>query len=111
MSNQLSIQASPPRLGSGEVAAPSRSSAAQSPVQTPAAKPIQLFANPIYKFDPTVGLVVMQFLDSTGDVTNTIPSARQLGAYRTHQATPPGEQTPRPPQTTVQAVDAKTTAG
>jgi hypothetical protein len=104
MSNQLSLQAVPAIPGSGENIAPSRNAA---PAQTPAAKPVPLFVNPSFRFDPTVGLEVMEFHDDTGRMTNSIPSQRQLAAYRDHQATPPGEPAPKPPQTG----DGTTSAG
>jgi hypothetical protein len=104
MSNELSIQAGLPVSGSGISAAPTRSSA---PTTASTAKPVALFVNPSFRFDPTVGIEVIQFHDATGTVSNTIPSARQLQAYRTHQQTPPGEQTPTIPK----AVDGKTAAG
>jgi hypothetical protein len=114
MSNQLSIQPSLSATGPSENVALSRgstSASAPSPapvVATP--KPVQLFVNPSYQFDPTVGIEVIQFHDSTGVVTSSIPSARQLAAYHSHQATPPGEQSSEPPQTPP-PVDAKAAAG
>jgi hypothetical protein len=98
MSNQLSIQAGLAVSGSGENTARSRSTEA---TPTPATKPVPLFVNPSFQFDPTVGIVVIEFHDAKGAVSNSIPSQRQLAAYRNHQATPPGEQTsaaPKPPQ-------------
>jgi len=111
MSNQLSIQSALPALGSGESPAPIRGSmAVQVPAQSAAPKPVQLFVNPSHQFDPTVGIEVLQFHDSTGVVSSTIPSQRQLAAYRTHQATPPGEPSLEPPQTTL-TENAKAAAG
>src|SRR5271163_4683313 len=101
MSNALLIQAGLPIAGSG---APSTGSAPNETPATPVVKPVQLFVNPSYQFDPTVGLVVLEFHDNTGAVSNSIPSQRQLEAYRTGQETPPtGQPTPTP-----QAVDGKT---
>ena len=71
-----------------------------TPAQTPAAaeaKPVQLFANPSFRFDPSVGLVVIEFHDDAGNVENSIPSQRQLAAYRTHQQTLPGQRAPGAP--------------
>jgi len=104
MSNQLSIQTGLSVHGSGDSNTPARASKPQPPPnQAPAPKPVALFVNPSYRFDPTVGLVVIEFHDNTGTVNNTIPSQRQLAAYRTNQQTPPGE--PPPP------VDGKTSPG
>ncbi len=94
MSSPLSIQADPSLHGAaGDTAAP-RSA---TPAQAPAAKRVPLFVNPSYHFDPTVGIEVIEFHSNAGTVTNTIPSQKQLAAYRSHQATPPGERTPGPP--------------
>ncbi len=105
LSNQLSIQAAPSYDGPGDSTA---SPKIALPAPAPAvAKPAPLFANPSYQLDPTVGLMVVEFHDKTGAVSNSIPSVRQLQAYRLHQATPPGEQS----SMTVSLTDAKTSAG
>src|ERR1700677_4048024 len=111
MSNQLSIQSALPVLGSGESPAQTRGSTqVQAPAQSAAPKPVQFFVNPSHQFDPTVGIEVLQFHDSTGVVSSTIPSQRQLAAYRSHQAALPGEQLPEPPQITL-TENAKAAAG
>ncbi|HTZ70724.1 MAG TPA: hypothetical protein VMB71_08765 [Acetobacteraceae bacterium] len=46
--------------------------------------------NPGLHLDPALNLVVLQFFDSEGNVTQSIPSQRQLQAYRQGDATPPG---------------------
>jgi hypothetical protein len=98
MSNQMAIPAGLPALSPGQ---PARN-AELGQVQAP--KPVPLFVNPSFQFDPSVGLVVIQFHDDKGTVNDSIPSPRQLAAYRDHQATPPGEHAP-------QATHAKTSAG
>jgi hypothetical protein len=115
MSNQLSIQSALPVLGSGESQTQTRGSmqvqgSVQAPVLPPVPKPVPLFVNPSRQFDPTVGIEVIQFHDSAGAVSSTIPSQRQLAAYRSHQATLPGEPSPEPPRTT-QTENAKAAAG
>ena len=113
MSNQLSIQSALPVLGSCESHCQTRGStqgSVQAPTQTPAPKPVPLFVNPSRQFDPTVGIEVIQFHDSSGAVSSTIPSQRQLAAYRSHQAALPGEPSPEPPMTT-QSKNAKAAAG
>jgi hypothetical protein len=115
MSNQLSIQSALSALGSADTPPQTRVSTpapAPTPVttDTPAPKPVQLFVNPSYRFDPTVGIEVIQFHDNSGDVSSTIPSQRQLAAYRSHQATPPGEPSPEPPQF-ITTENAKAAAG
>jgi hypothetical protein len=86
----LSIPPGLPLRGSGDGTAPTRNTAsAPAPVPVPAAKPVPLFVNPSFKFDSTVGLVVIDFHDDTGRVTNSIPSQQQLDAYRSHRDTVP----------------------
>jgi hypothetical protein len=76
--------------------------------------------NPSFQFDPTVGLVVIEFHNNAGALTNSIPTQKQLAAYRDNQATLPGEQTPptltptslTPPSLGLpQPANAKTSAG
>jgi hypothetical protein len=91
MSNMLSIQPGLPLSGSGDSTAPTRNAAATS---VPAAKPVPLFVNPSFQYDSTVGLVVIDFHNTTGRVTNSIPSQHQLDAYRSHRESPPGQGPP-----------------
>jgi hypothetical protein len=91
MSNPLSIQGALP-FGGSHTASPS-SPITPTPVASPS-KPVPLFVNPSYQFDPTVGLVVLEFHNDTGAISNSIPTQRQLEMYRTHQAIPPNEQPP-----------------
>jgi hypothetical protein len=110
MSNQLSVQAGRSLLGSGISTAPARPAASVQQQATPA-KPVPLFVNPSFRFDVGVSLVVIEFHDNSGAVSNSIPSQKQLSAYRKHQATPPGaQQAPQAPKTP-QPADGKTSAG
>jgi hypothetical protein len=115
MSNLLSIQPGLPPRGSGDSAAPTRNLA---PAPAPVPKPVPLFVNPSFQYDSTVGLVVIDFHDNTGRVTNSIPSQQQLDAYRSHRAflpregPPPTAQSPSSPITqSPPATDGKTAAG
>jgi hypothetical protein len=105
MSSPLSISAALPVSGPVDGLTPSR-----APVPAQAAKPVPLFVNPSFQFDPTVGIVVINFHDDKGTLTNSIPTQRQLEAYRAHRAALPGEQTPPVPTTSLPA-DGKTSAG
>lgn len=107
MSNELSIQAALPIRGSGDSTVPYRNVAQ---AQTPAAKPVPLFVNPSFQFDPTVGIVVIDFHDNSGAVTNSIPSQRQLEAYRSHRQALPGEEPP-PASKPQPTANDKTAAG
>jgi hypothetical protein len=119
MSNQLTIQAGLPIHGPADSPVPPRQTTpASAPVHSPTAahtvapaaqtasvvKPVALFANPSYRFDPTTGFVVIEFHDGKGAISNSIPTQRQLQAYRTHQEVPPGEPTSTP-------ANGKTAAG
>jgi len=41
-----------------------------------------VFPNPSLRIDGTLGLVVMEWRDVSGEITSTIPSPRVLAAYR-----------------------------
>jgi hypothetical protein len=111
MSNMLSIQPGLPLRGSGDSTAPPRNTAPPpGPPPAPAAKPVPLFVNPSFQFDSSVGLVVVDFHDDTGRVTNSIPSQQQLDAYRSHRATLP-RQGPPPVTESSSTGDGKIAAG
>ena len=99
MSSALTIQPRVPVHGSSETvgavkaAAPARAEIALGPT----AKPAKLFVNPDFHFDPTAGLVVIEFRNDSGNVTDTIPTQRQLEAYRTHQGPPRASDGKTPP--------------
>jgi hypothetical protein len=46
--------------------------------------------NPSFHVDLALNLVVLQFVDDKGNVTNSIPSEKQLKAYRDQAVTPGG---------------------
>ncbi len=61
--------------------------ATATPVQTPVATTppnasTLASANPGMHLDPALNLVVLQFFDSKGNVTQSIPSQKQLKAYQ-----------------------------
>ena len=43
------------------------------------------FPNPSLRLDHGLGMVVIEFRDPGGQVTRSIPSQRQIDAYRSHQ--------------------------
>ena len=47
--------------------------------------PSPQFPNPSLRLDSSLGMVVIEFRDPGGDVTRSIPSQRQIDAYRSHQ--------------------------
>ncbi len=50
--------------------------------------------NPTLQLNAALGLVVIEFLSKTGAITTSIPTQRELAAYRDGTAEPPG--TPPP---------------
>lgn len=51
------------------------------------------FPNPSLRLDPRLGMVVLEFRDNGGEITDSIPSQRILDAYRTHTEPVPGGKT------------------
>lgn len=88
MASDLSIQPRPPFHGASESPVPVRAAVPPTAGVAANGKPAELFANPGFRFDPAAGLVVIEFLDNAGKVTDSIPSQRQLDAYRSHLGTP-----------------------
>ena len=54
--------------------------AAASDAAVPTAAPVT--PNPRLRLDAPLGMVVIEFRDAGGDVANTIPTPRQIAAYR-----------------------------
>ncbi len=84
MPNDLTIQAAAPaNIGSGG-AVPARPAATAAPVgqATPLPSPSP---NPSLELNAALGLVVIEFRNSAGTVTSSIPTAQQLEAYRLWQ--------------------------
>jgi hypothetical protein len=73
----LSIRtfAEPPRAGARPAPQPRDDSAL-------AAQLAPVTPNPRLRLDGSLGMVVIEFRDAAGDVANTIPSPRQIAAYR-----------------------------
>jgi hypothetical protein len=84
MSNDLSIQAvAQPNPGSGATA-PSKSAVAAAPVEqtTPTATDAP---NPTLALNAALGLVVIEFRNSSGAVVSSIPTTQQIHAYQAWQ--------------------------
>ena len=60
-----------------------------APEARPEHAPAQPFINPDLRLDPALGLVVIEFHDQAGKLTSSIPSQRQMDAYRMHEEKPP----------------------
>ena len=84
MPNDLSIQAvAQPNPGSS-TAAPSKPAVVAAPVEqtTPTAADVP---NPTLALNAALGLVVIEFRNSTGAVVSSIPTAQQIHAYQAWQ--------------------------
>jgi hypothetical protein len=89
MPNDLTISA----VGT-PVASPDRVQSYQ-PAPTAAAAPkasASPLPNPTLRFDAVLGMLVIEFRNDAGDVASSIPTQRQLDAYRLRfdTASPPG---------------------
>jgi hypothetical protein len=65
----------------GSVATQVQSAAATGTSSSSSSKVVST-ANPSYVLDLGLGLVVLQYHDNSGDVISSIPTERQLQAYR-----------------------------
>jgi hypothetical protein len=82
MPSDVSVRAVGPVLGSSENPAEPKPEKFTPQAHAPPTPPASLVANPSFRFDAVSGLVVIEFHDSAGDVTTSIPTLRQLEAYR-----------------------------
>jgi hypothetical protein len=82
MPSDVSVKAVGPVLGASENPAEPKPENFTPPAQAPPSSPAALVANPSLRFDAVSGLVVIEFHDASGDVTTSIPTLRQLEAYR-----------------------------
>jgi hypothetical protein len=72
----------PPIASRGTDSTPVRS-AAPTPVVDPEPSPVpSARPNPSLTIDPSLGIVVMEFRDHAGTVAATLPTRRELDAYR-----------------------------
>lgn len=70
------VQATEPPRPQQRAAGPERDAGAAPPPAAPATP------NPRLRLDGSLGMVVIEFRDAVGDVANTIPTPRQIAAYR-----------------------------
>ncbi len=108
----------PPALLAGDAAASPAAAAlgaAPSPARAPpAAVPGAaegVGPNPALRFDPMIGLLVLEFRDQRGE-SRTIPTERELQAYRTAARPLPGDarEAPAAPETGQEAAAEATPA-
>ena len=82
MPSDLSVKAVGPVVGSSENPAQPRPETFTPPAQAPPTPAPIVIANPTLRFDVATGLVVIEYRDQSGNVTTSIPTLRQLEAYR-----------------------------
>lgn len=87
MPNDLSVKAIVASTGASENPADPQAESFSLPTHTPPAHAppahaVSLMPNPQLRLDPALGLVVIEFRDESGAITTSIPSQRQLDAYR-----------------------------
>ncbi len=70
------VSTSDPPRAPMRAAGPERDAGAAPPPAAPATP------NPRLRLDGSLGMVVIEFRDAVGDVANTIPTPRQIAAYR-----------------------------
>jgi hypothetical protein len=88
MPNELTIQAIAAVPNAGDSHAEAK--AEPFPPSQGGAAMAQPYINPNLHLDAALGLVVIEFRDESGRLTSTIPSQRQIEAYRAHAQAPPG---------------------
>ncbi|GEM_PF-3053291 len=97
MSNDLAIHPIPSVPAAPEAHAEPRQETF-APPQAASGSTAQPYVNPSLRLDAALGLVVIEFHDEFGKLTSSIPSQRQIDAYRRHEDGRPGQ-----PRTEAQA--------
>lgn len=82
MPNELNVKAITGVTGGAENPAEPQPEAPGPATHAPQAQSASPMPNPQLRLDPALGLVVIEFRDASGTVTTSIPSQRQLNAYR-----------------------------
>ncbi|MBN8903481.1 MAG: hypothetical protein BGO51_01415 [Rhodospirillales bacterium 69-11] len=98
MPNELSIQGVKPIGAAGDTTTDSKSDPRTFSPEPPPAMAPQPIVNPSLRLDAALGLVVIEFRDDGGAITSSIPSQRQLDAYRAHTQAPPAPDHSSAPQ-------------
>ncbi len=88
MPNELLIPAIQATQTTTEALKPPVKPSARAEAPAASARP---FLNPSLRLDAALGLVVIEFRDDSGALTSTIPSERQIEAYRAHQDPRPAQ--------------------
>ncbi|HVC61420.1 MAG TPA: hypothetical protein VND19_13795 [Acetobacteraceae bacterium] len=95
MPNDLNVKPVGPVLGASENPAGPKPEMFTPLAQAPPAAPTPvLVANPTLRFDVASGLVVIEFHDQAGAITTSVPTLRQLEAYRVWSPPARGQDAP-----------------
>jgi hypothetical protein len=80
-------------LGAAAAIPPARALPAEASAATPTARALAAppMPNPRLRLDPSLSLVVIEFRDAGGEVSQSIPSPKELAAYRDQPRAEPGE--------------------
>jgi hypothetical protein len=92
MPNDLTIHPIPSVLAASEAHGEPRHENIAPPAAAASGSTAQPYVNPSLRLDAALGLVVIEFHDEAGKLTSSIPSQRQIDAYRRHEDTRPGQQ-------------------
>lgn len=82
MPNELAIKSVAAVTGASENPAEPQAEAFIPPAHAPPPPSASPMPNPQLRLDAALGLVVIEFRDEAGTITTSIPSQRQLNAYR-----------------------------
>ena len=100
MPNELTIQPVQTAQAASETTAEPKAAPFPTPHISHPAPTSQPYTNPSLHLDASLGLVVIEFRDEAGAITSSIPSQRQIEAYRMHQEALPGSQDATSPGST-----------
>jgi hypothetical protein len=85
MSSDFTVQPIAAALPANNAVGEARTASIQPPPRTGTALPASVpmpIPNPTLRFDPLLGLVVIEFYSTAGAVTTSVPSQRQLEEYQ-----------------------------
>ena len=94
MPNDLTIHPVPSVMAASEAHGEARHDDIAPRQAAAAGSTAQPYVNPSLRLDAALGLVVIEFHDEAGKLTSSIPSQRQIDAYRRHEDTRPGQRRP-----------------
>ncbi len=91
MPDLLTIQPVAATQAAGAAQGAAQSAAAPADTGSAAKTALPDLPNPSMHLDPQLGMVVLEFHNTSGQVTNTLPTQQQLDAYRAFGVPKPGD--------------------